>query len=108
MLLLVASSTIIGMTPTTRVPTMSDHAAPIEAWPDLQRRRKAIAVVDIVESVRLIQAHESEVIDRWRRFVNEVRAEVLPAHGGRMVKSLGDGMLLEFDTARSAVSAGTR
>lgn len=106
MLLLVASSTIIGMTPTTRVPTMSDHAAPIEAWPDLQRRRKAIVVVDIVESVRLIQAHESEVIDRWRRFVNEVRAEVLPAHGGRMVKSLGDGMLLEFDTARSAVSAG--
>ncbi|MBL8323892.1 MAG: hypothetical protein JNJ89_02930 [Rubrivivax sp.] len=73
--------------------------------PKLARAHRAIAIVDIVESVRLIHEFEDEVIDRWRRFVDEVRAGVLPAWGGRLVKSLGDGMLLEFDTAPAAVNA---
>ena len=34
--------------------------------------------VDVVESVQLLQANEAKVIDRWRRFVNEVRTTVLP------------------------------
>ena len=71
----------------------------------LQRARRAIVVVDVVESVRLMQQHEDDVIDRWRRFVNEVVSEVLPPHGGRLVKSLGDGMLLEFGQAKEAVGA---
>lgn len=75
-------------------------------WPELRRSRRTIVVVDVVESVRLMQAHEADVIDRWRRFVNEVRVDLLPRHGGRMVKSLGDGMLLEFESVRSAVDAG--
>jgi class 3 adenylate cyclase/TolB-like protein/predicted Zn-dependent protease len=75
------------------------------AWPQLQRERRAIVVVDVVESVRLMQADEAGVIDRWRRFVNLVRTQVLPVHGGRMVKSLGDGLLLEFATVPSAVQA---
>ena len=62
-------------------------------------------VVDVVESVRLMQANEADVIDRWRRFVREVRTEVLPAHGGRLVKSLGDGLLLEFESVPPAVAA---
>ena len=74
-------------------------------WPELQRSRRTIVVVDVVESVRLMQAHEADVIDRWRRFVNEVRGEVLITHGGRLVKSLGDGMLLEFANVPSAVAA---
>ncbi len=74
------------------------------AWPELQRTRRAIVVVDVVESVRLMQANEADVIDRWRRFVAEVRTEVLPKHGGRLVKSLGDGMLVEFQSVRGAVA----
>ncbi|HSI58993.1 MAG TPA: adenylate/guanylate cyclase domain-containing protein [Ideonella sp.] len=61
--------------------------------------------MDVVESVRLVLAHEEDVIDRWRRFVAEIRTEVLPQCGGRMVKSLGDGMLLEFGTVIDAVHA---
>jgi len=75
-------------------------------WPELRQERRAIVVVDVVESVRLMQANEADFIDRWRRFVNEVRTQVLPAHGGRLVKSLGDGLLLEFESVPSAVSAG--
>ncbi|HKW84435.1 MAG TPA: hypothetical protein VJN68_11850, partial [Burkholderiaceae bacterium] len=74
-------------------------------WPELRQERRVIVVVDVVESVRLMQANEADVIDRWRRFVNEVRTQVLPIHGGRLVKSLGDGMLLDFADVRSGVSA---
>lgn len=65
---------------------------------------RAIVVVDVVESVRLVQAFEADVIDRWRRFVAEVRQQMLPAQGGRLVKSLGDGMLLEFDSSPKAAA----
>ena len=80
---------------------------PPDPWPlpDLQRARRAIVVVDVVESVRLMQEDESGFIDRWRRFVNEVRTAVLPAHGGQLVKSLGDGLLLAFERVPQAVAA---
>jgi adenylate cyclase len=80
---------------------------PTNPWPlpELTRARRAIVVVDVVESVRLMQEDEAGFIERWRRFVHEVRTEVLPKHGGRMVKSLGDGMLLEFERAPQAMAA---
>lgn len=84
---------------------MDASAAPDTAWADLHRVRRAIVVVDVVESVRLMREHENEVIDRWRRFVTEVNTQVLPGRGGRMVKSLGDGMLLEFAALPAALSA---
>lgn len=74
-------------------------------WPELHRVRRVVVVVDVVESVLLMQRDEDGVIDRWRRLVHEVRSEVLPAHGGRLVKSLGDGMLLTFDAAPEGVQA---
>lgn len=70
-----------------------------------QRSRMAVLVVDMVESVRLMQSHEVDVIERWRRFVDEVRSTVLPGQGGRLVKSLGDGLLLAFPAAPQAVMA---
>lgn len=62
-------------------------------------------MVDVVESVRLIQDDEPLFINRWRHFLNEVRGQLLPRHGGKFVKSTGDGMLLVFATASAAVSA---
>jgi class 3 adenylate cyclase/TolB-like protein/Tfp pilus assembly protein PilF len=92
------------MHPDPQPRTMSATSTAEPAWPELQRARRAIVVVDVVESVRLMQQHEADVIDRWRRFVHEVRSELLPAHGGRLVKSLGDGMLLEFATVPAAAA----
>lgn len=74
------------------------------SWSGL-RARRTIVVVDVVESVRLMEVHESEFIARWRRFVDEMRTRVLPQFGGRLVKSLGDGMLLEFAETPPAVAA---
>jgi adenylate cyclase len=75
-------------------------------WPaSPHRQRRALVVVDVVESVRLMQQHEADVIDRWRGFVAEVREQVLAPRAGRLVKSLGDGMLLEFDATGPALAA---
>ena len=62
-------------------------------------------VVDVVESVRLMEENEDDAVSRWRRIVEQVEHDVLPAHGGRLVKSLGDGLLLEFPRVPPAVSA---
>ena len=40
-----------------------------------------------------------------RRFVVAAREQALPRFDGRLVKSLGDGMLLEFRTVPQAVGA---
>lgn len=74
-------------------------------WLHLQRAKRALLVVDLVESVRLMQRQESYVIQAWRQFVQEVRTRVLPSHRGRLVKSLGDGLLLEFHRVHDAVAA---
>jgi adenylate cyclase len=66
---------------------------------------RAVLLADIVESVRLIEQDEVRVISRWLALVEHVKKEILPKHGGRLVKSLGDGMLMDFADVRSAVSA---
>jgi len=71
----------------------------------LERTLRAVLVVDLVESVRLIEEDEDGAIRRWRRTVDHVEREILPAHGGRLVKSLGDGMMLEFASPQPAVQA---
>jgi TolB-like protein/class 3 adenylate cyclase len=66
------------------------------------RATKVIAVLDVVESVRLMEQDEHEFIRRWHDFVQYVR-QVLPANDGRMHKSLGDGLMLEFSDALGCV-----
>ena len=67
-------------------------------WPTYRRASRTVVVVDLVESVRLIEQHEEDAVHRWQALVSEVVATLLPRHGGRLVKSLGDGLMLEFET----------
>ena len=69
------------------------------------RTHKLVLIIDLVESVRLMEAHEEALIMLWQRFVHHVQAVVLPLHRGVLVKSLGDGLLLVFDDADQAVDA---
>ena len=62
---------------------------------NLKRPTKIIAVVDVVESVRLMEQDEQAFIRRWQAFVAYV-VQRLPLDTGRMHKSLGDGLMLEF------------
>lgn len=69
------------------------------------RSRCSVVIADLVESVRLMTRDEYSVIARWRAFVAAVQREVLPRRGGRLVKSLGDGLLLEFAGETAALAA---
>lgn len=69
------------------------------------RVRRVLVIADLVESVRLMAADEDHVIFQWRRFVHESRDSLLPHRDGRMVKSLGDGMLIEFASVTNALAA---
>jgi adenylate cyclase len=69
----------------------------------LTRRLRAVLFVDVVESVRLIHQDAEGTIRRWRDFMAAVTRDELPGRRGRMVKPLGDGMLVEFESAVDAV-----
>lgn len=85
------------------IPPAESSSPPVLAA--LQRARRSVVVIDLVESVRMITTDELGVVMRWRTFVAMVREQIVPKHGGRVVKSLGDGLLLEFGDARSALLA---
>lgn len=69
------------------------------------RQNKVVLVVDLVESVRLMATNEAGAIEQWRKFLKYAESDVLSPRSGRMVKSLGDGFLAEFDSASDAVPA---
>ena len=69
----------------------------------MTRRLRAVLFVDVVDSVRLIHHDQEATIQRWRTFLADVTRDELPSRGGRMVKPLGDGMLIEFESAIDAV-----
>ena len=92
----------MGMT--SRVSDNNMPATPIEAqWPALRRAARTVVVVDMVESVRLIEQDEEGTVRRWQAFVGEVVSRLLPQHGGRLVKSLGDGLMVEFEAVPPAI-----
>ena len=71
----------------------------------LRRHPTAILVMDLVESVRLMEVREAELVRSWLAFIHHARLQVLPRHGGRLVKSLGDGFMAEFPSAAGAAEA---
>lgn len=77
--------------------TGSATAAPID--------HVAVVVVDVVESVVVMQKDFREFIARWQQLVGRIRSEVLQEPGDQLVKSLGDGLLLTFPGIRRAIVA---
>ena len=67
------------------------------------RQRSCVLVVDVVESVRLIQKDEDATIRRWLMLVEKVKSQLNDGKVGRVVKSLGDGLLLQFDEVPAAL-----
>jgi adenylate cyclase len=67
-------------------------------------RRKLIAVVhaDVVGYSRLIGLDDSGTLDRMRRLRRDVIEPALAAHGGRIVNTGGDSLLLVFDSVDGA------
>lgn len=69
----------------------------------LNRRLAAIVVVDVVGYTRLMESNETETHALWKEMASGVIAEEVVRHRGRIVKSTGDGFLLEFASIVDAV-----
>jgi adenylate cyclase len=69
-----------------------------------ERRLATIVVIDVAGYSRMMADDEDGTLATLRAHTNVIGPIVLN-HGGRLVKSTGDGFLLEFPTAISAVEA---
>ena len=69
----------------------------------VQRRLAAILVADVVGYSRLMEADEEGTRARLRSLHSELVDPRIAADGGRIVKTTGDGILVEFPSAVDAV-----
>jgi adenylate cyclase len=69
----------------------------------VQRRLAAILAADVVGYSRLIETDEEGTRARLRSLQADVFGPQIAADGGRIVKTMGDGVLVEFPSAVDAV-----
>ena len=69
------------------------------------RRLAAIMVADVVGYSRLMEVDEAGTLEALRGRRKGVLEPVVKAHSGRVVKVMGDGVLVEFGSAVNAVTA---
>ena len=68
----------------------------------VQRRLAAIVAADVVGYSRLMGADEAGTLAALRAHRAELIDGLIDTHGGRIVKTMGDGLLLEFPSAVNA------
>jgi TolB-like protein len=69
------------------------------------RRLAAIVVADVVGFSRLMAADEAGTLAALKERRKAILEPVVKEHGGRIVKVMGDGVLIEFASAVNAVKA---
>ena len=72
----------------------------------VERRLAAIFAADMVGYSRLMEIDEVSVIARQKNHREELIDPKIAAHDGRIVKLMGDGMLVEFASVVDAVQCG--
>ncbi|NNE83941.1 MAG: adenylate/guanylate cyclase domain-containing protein [Alphaproteobacteria bacterium] len=70
---------------------------------DTQRRLAAIVFADVVGYSRLMSADETGTLAALRAHRAELLDPLIAQHGGRIVKTMGDGLFLEFPSVVDAV-----
>ena len=68
-----------------------------------QRRLAAIVSADVVGYSRLIGVDETGTLAAFRNHRSELIDPLVAEYGGRIVKTMGDGLLLEFPSVVAAV-----
>ena len=69
----------------------------------MERRLAAILAADVVGYTRLMGADEAGTLRRLTELRQEVIEPLIAAHQGRVVKLMGDGLLVEFASVVAAV-----
>ncbi len=70
----------------------------------IERRLAAILVADVVGFSAQMEADEAGTLDRLRRCRRDLIDPGLEKHRGRMIKTMGDGVLIEFASVVDAVN----
>ena len=80
-----------------KMPTAMEPAAP-------QRRRlMAVMLADVVDYSGMMSRSEDETHQRFARYSGELIEPTIDKYNGRLVRSMGDGILVEFSSAVDAV-----
>src|ERR1700741_2320927 len=69
----------------------------------VERRLAAILAADVAGYSRLIEADEEGTLSRLKALLAEVIDPKIAGHRGRIVKTTGDGLLVEFASVVDAV-----
>ena len=69
----------------------------------VERRLAAILAADVAGYSRLIEADEEGTLGRLKTLRGEVIDPRIAGHKGRIVKTTGDGLLVEFSSVVDAV-----
>jgi adenylate cyclase len=72
----------------------------------IERRLAAIFAADIVGSSQMMEADEPGTLSAIRSLLSEIIEPATSRHHGRVVKTLGDGALIEFASPIEAVLCG--
>jgi len=71
------------------------------------RRLAAVLIADVVGYARLMERNETGTHTRLRAVRAEVTDPAIAANQGRIVRTVGDGLLVEFGSATDALRAAT-
>ena len=85
-----------------RVPGLVSEANAMAAASS-ERKLTAVVVADVVGYSRLTAADEEGTIARLRELRSEIVDPAVARHRGRIVKTMGDGFLIEFPSVVDAV-----
>jgi TolB-like protein/class 3 adenylate cyclase len=70
----------------------------------MEHRLAAVVMADVVGYSRLMEADEAGTLAAWKERRTSILEPTVRAHGGRIVKLMGDGVLIEFGSAMHAVT----
>jgi class 3 adenylate cyclase len=73
-----------------------------------QRRLAAILAADVVGYTRLMEADEAGTLAALKARHKDVLQPIVASHRGRIVKLMGDGVLVEFGSAVDSVECASR
>ena len=73
----------------------------------VQRRLAAILAADVVEYSRLMSIDEVRTLEALKAHRRELLDPAIAAHHGRIVKTTGDGALVEFASVVDAVACAS-
>ena len=76
--------------------------------PTVTRRLAAILIADVVGYTRLMERDDTGTFSRLRNIRDELVDPAIVSHGGRVVKTAGDGLLAEFPSALAALRASVQ